>query len=109
MVSLRQRLGIVAGLGIFLILLGLVVAAIPIEVDCSFCDGEGKTDCIFCVDGTDDCWYCDGTGWDDCIFCVDGKDDCGMCVNGVCDSCGGTGGEWETRYEAITTTTRWKD
>jgi len=89
-------LGIVAGLGILLIFVGVAVAATPVEIACVFCDGEGKTDCSLCADGTDDCLYCDGTGLDDCIFCEDGKSDCVMCVDGICDSCGGTGGEWVT-------------
>jgi len=69
---MMKRLGIVAGIGITLIFAGLVTMALPVEADCVFCDGEGKTDCLLCVDGTDDCV---------------------MCVNGTCDACDGAGGE----------------
>jgi len=80
-----KSLGIVAGLGIVLIILGLVAATIPIEVDCSICDGSGKTDCLFCSDGSDNCIWCDGTGWKDCLFCIDGKADCAVCEDGKVD------------------------
>lgn len=93
---MKKRLGIVAGLGILLIIVGLVIAVVPVEADCIFCNGQGIADCLFCVDGTDGCLYCDETGWDDCVFCVDGTHDCVMCVDGTCDECGGNGGEWVT-------------
>lgn len=93
MTFMMKRLGIVAGIGVALIFAGLVTMALPAEAECVFCGGEGKTDCLLCVDGTDDCWLCDGTGWDNCIFCEDGTDDCVMCVNGTCDACDGAGGE----------------
>ena len=64
---------IFAGLGVALIIVGLVVAPTPLEVDCSFCDGSGQTDCALCTDGVD-CVFCDGRGWEPCVFCDgDGK------------------------------------
>ncbi len=47
---LNMKRLVVAALGILLIIIGVVVAAAPAEVDCIFCEGEGKNDCVLCVD-----------------------------------------------------------
>lgn len=58
-----KRLGAIAVLGIALIIVGLGVAATPVEVDCIMCDGTGKVPCPSCDDdGWDICAFCDGTG-----------------------------------------------
>jgi len=94
-----KRLGTIAGLGVVLIIVGLIVAVIPGEVFCDICDGSGKIDCAFCTDGNQICYGCGGTGlniWGEtCAICGgDGLMDCIFC-NGrgwnTCTFCNGTG------------------
>lgn len=85
-----KRLGIVAGLGVILIFVGLVVAVTPVEVDCVICDGSGKTDCVFCTDGSHDCIICED-GKKDCIFCTDGCEYCDYQGWKTCTHCNGEG------------------
>jgi len=95
-----KLLGTVAALGILLIFVGLVVAATPVEVECVYCDGTGKTDCLLCENGRDDCVMCtdgscdacNGAGGETCTLCGG----TGVRSYGTCIGCGGTG--WEDCY-----------
>lgn len=40
---------------------------------CIYCNGTGKLDCIYCVNGVTSngtfCTFCNGKGWNTCSFC----------------------------------------
>ena len=69
---------------ILLIFGGLGAATTPTEVDCIYCNGLGRTDCIFCDDGISECPHCD-SGYLDCLFYNDSVTDCSYCESGFED------------------------